>query len=138
MNNPTITLPAPLQPFLGQQYDLLESYRPADLLDFLMQRVGLANDAALAHYLHIAPPVVSKVRSKRLCLSDSLIIRIHEVSGLSVAQIKAEAGIPVFAYAAEVIGRDRRSEGARRRAAERVAKSAQSTAGRAPGWNAGR
>ena len=61
------------------------------LLDTLRERFQLKNDAALCRLLEVAPPVLSKIRGKRLDVGCTLMIRIHEAFGLSIKEIKALA-----------------------------------------------
>jgi plasmid maintenance system antidote protein VapI len=58
------------------------------LLDECTRLAELKNDAALSRALEVAPPVISKLRNDRLPLGASLIIRMHEAFGLSIADIK--------------------------------------------------
>lgn len=62
------------------------------LLDVVIEQLGLKNDAALARLLEVSPPVVSKIRSSVTPISPWLVIRIHEVSRMSVREIKAALG----------------------------------------------
>lgn len=67
--------------------DLLQ-YNPSRLLDTLISNLRLKNDAALARVLEVAPPVISKIRHHRLPVGASLLIRMHEVSGLSIRDLR--------------------------------------------------
>ncbi len=58
------------------------------LFDTLIANLGLKNDAALARALEVAPPVISKVRRAKLAIGASLLIRMHEVSGLSIRDLR--------------------------------------------------
>lgn len=62
------------------------------LLDVIIEQLGLKNDAALARLLEVSPPVVSKIRSSVTPIGPWLVIRIHEVSRMSVREIKAVLG----------------------------------------------
>jgi hypothetical protein len=42
-----------------------ESYNPNHLLDILLGKMQLKNDAALSRMLEVAPPVISKIRHHR-------------------------------------------------------------------------
>jgi len=42
------------------------TYNPNRLLDTLIERLRLKNDAALSRALEVAPPVISKIRHGRL------------------------------------------------------------------------
>lgn len=72
--------------FSQRQYD------PNRLLDTLIRKLALKNDAALARALEVAPPVISKIRYSRLPVGASLLIRMHEVSGMSIYELREEMG----------------------------------------------
>ena len=63
-------------------------YNPNGLLDCLVERLLLKNDAALSRLLNVAPPVISKIRHYRLPVGASILIRMHEVSGLSIRDLR--------------------------------------------------
>lgn len=63
-------------------------HTPHKLLDAVIAQRGLKNDAALAASLQLAPPVISKTRTGRLQVGASLILRLHEVFGMPVAEIR--------------------------------------------------
>lgn len=58
------------------------------LLDELQSRFEIKNDRQLAAKLDISTPVVSRVRNGKCKVSADIIIRIHEVFGLPIAEIK--------------------------------------------------
>lgn len=57
-------------------------------------RLRLRNDAALSRALEVSPPVISKIRHKRSPLGASVLIRMHEVSGLSIRELHELMGGP--------------------------------------------
>jgi len=65
-----------------------ESYDPNRLLDTLLQKMNLKNDAALSRMLEVAPPVISKIRHRRLPVGASLLIRMHETTGMSIRELR--------------------------------------------------
>lgn len=65
-----------------------ESYNPNHLLDVLIERLNLKNDAALCRALEVAPPVISKIRHRSLPVGASMLIRMHEVSQMSVRELR--------------------------------------------------
>lgn len=69
-----------------------EQFNQSVLLDALLSRLGLKTDAALARALDVAPPVLSKVRNNRLPVGATLLIRAHEVSGISIRDLRALMG----------------------------------------------
>jgi plasmid maintenance system antidote protein VapI len=68
------------------------NYDPNNLLDALIEKLGLKNDAALSRALEVAPPVISKIRHRRLPVGASLLIRMHEVSDLSIKDLRILMG----------------------------------------------
>lgn len=50
------------------------------LFDHLINNyvIGKKNDAALARFLEVAPPVISKIRHGRLPVGTELMIRTHD------------------------------------------------------------
>lgn len=66
---------------------------PNRLLDFIVEKMGLKNDAALCRVLGVAPPVVSKIRHHKLPVTARLMIKIHKISDLSIREIEAFLGM---------------------------------------------
>jgi hypothetical protein len=64
------------------------TYDPNRLLDTLLERLKLKNDAALSRLLDVAPPVISKIRHGRLPVGASMLIRMHEETGLSIRELR--------------------------------------------------
>lgn len=64
---------------------------PNILLDTIIERYGVKNDAALSRMLETAPPVLSKVRHRHLPVGPSLVIRIHETFDMPIRDIQALA-----------------------------------------------
>lgn len=67
-------------------------YDPDNLLGSLISKMNLKNDAALSRALEVAPPVISKIRHRRLPVGASLLIRMHEVTDLSIQELRALMG----------------------------------------------
>lgn len=67
-------------------------YDPNRLLDALIVKLNLKNDAALSRALEVAPPLISKIRHRRLPVGASLLIRMHEVSNLSIRELRELMG----------------------------------------------
>lgn len=64
------------------------NYDPAHLLDTLRKRMNLKNDRALADKLDVAAPVISKIRARVLPVGSTILIRMHEVSQLSIRELR--------------------------------------------------
>ena len=67
-------------------------YNPNNLLDVVIGTLRLKNDAALSRALEVAPPVISKVRHHRLPVGASLLIRMNELSGIDIRELRALMG----------------------------------------------
>jgi plasmid maintenance system antidote protein VapI len=65
-----------------------DTYDPNHLLDVLIEKLNLKNDAALCRMLEVAPPVISKIRHRRLPVGASMLIRMHEVTDMSVRELR--------------------------------------------------
>lgn len=68
------------------------TYDPNRLIDALLDRLRLKNDAALCRVLDISPPIISKIRHGRLPVGASILIRMHEETGLHVRQLRELMG----------------------------------------------
>lgn len=68
------------------------NYDPNNLLDALIDRMNLKNDAALCRALEIAPPVISKIRHKKLPVGAQMLITINEVSEISIKELRELMG----------------------------------------------
>jgi len=64
------------------------AYDPNNLLDSLIEKLHLKNDAALSRALEVAPPVISKIRHRSLPVGASLLIRMHEVTQMSIRDLR--------------------------------------------------
>ena len=67
-------------------------YDPNNLLDTLIKQLHLKNDAALSRALEVAPPVISKIRHRRLPVGAPLLIRMHEISDVSIKDLRGLMG----------------------------------------------
>jgi len=59
------------------------------LLDHVIRKLHLKNDAALSRLLEVQPPVISKIRHRALPVGAVMILRLHEVCLMSIAEIRA-------------------------------------------------
>lgn len=67
-------------------------YDPNRLLDAVMLRMGLTNDGALARFLKVAQPVIRGIRHGRLPVAASLLMWMHEATGMSIAELRLLLG----------------------------------------------
>lgn len=65
-------------------------------LDEIRTHLNLASDAALCRAMGVAPPVISKARHGVLPLGANYIIRFHELTGWTIADIKRRLGIETY------------------------------------------
>lgn len=68
------------------------------VFDKVIATFKLKNDAHLARFLNVAPPVISKMRAGRLLPGASIILSLHENACMDVAEIRemlAEDVVPV-------------------------------------------
>jgi hypothetical protein len=79
---------------MNQEHPLTSQpgYNPDNLLDAMIEKLQLKNDAALSRALEVAPPVISKIRHRRLPVGASILIRMHEVSDLTVTELRKLLG----------------------------------------------
>lgn len=68
-------------------------YDPNALLNDVRNHLGVSSDAALCARLDLAPPVMSKIRHKKLTIGPTLLIRLHEETNWSIKDLKARMGI---------------------------------------------
>lgn len=68
------------------------SYNPNRLIDALLGKTQLRNDVALARMLEVAPSVIAKVRHHRLPVGASLLMRMHDLTGISVRDLRVLMG----------------------------------------------
>lgn len=72
----------------------MESYDPDALLDLVIDRKHLRTDAGLSRLLGVGAPVLSKIRHKHLKISNDLLVRLFDISGLDLDYMRRIAGIP--------------------------------------------
>lgn len=68
------------------------AYDPNRMLNAVIERLKLKNDAALCRVLEIQPPIVSKIRHGRVAVGASILIRLHEETGLNVRELREMMG----------------------------------------------
>jgi hypothetical protein len=73
---------------MKNEVSMEHTYNPNRLLDSLLDSMQLKNDAALSRMLEVAPPVLSKIRHHRLPVSASVLMRMHEVTNMSIGDLR--------------------------------------------------
>lgn len=71
-----------------QKAPMRDDYDPNVLMDTLIEKLKLKNDAALARELEVAPPVISKIRHRTLRVGATMLIRMHEASQLTISELR--------------------------------------------------
>lgn len=67
-------------------------YDPVALLDTVMRLLGAKNDRQLSSRLGVTGSQICKVRRRRLSVGPSLLISMHEETGLTLRQLRALMG----------------------------------------------
>ncbi|MBK4734188.1 hypothetical protein [Noviherbaspirillum pedocola] len=70
----------------------LSTYDPNQLLDGMIEYLNVKNDAALSRALAVAPPIISKIRHRKMVVGPALLIRMHEITNLSIRDLRAMMG----------------------------------------------
>lgn len=74
------------------ELDAPATYDPDRLLNGLIDKLKLKNDAALSRALGVYPNAISKIRCRRLPVGASILIRMHEISNLSIGELRTLMG----------------------------------------------
>ncbi|MBY0557382.1 hypothetical protein ACFFKC_11640 [Pseudoduganella danionis] len=64
------------------------SFVPNKLLDTLIEKMNLKNDAELCRVLEVQPPIISKIRHRKLTVGATILLRMHEKSDISIRELK--------------------------------------------------
>jgi hypothetical protein len=64
------------------------SFVPNKLLDTLIERMNLKNDAELCRVLEVQPPIISKIRHRKLNVGATILLRMHEKSNIPIRELK--------------------------------------------------
>jgi DNA-binding transcriptional regulator YdaS (Cro superfamily) len=72
----------------GSQPHETYGYNPHRLLNVLRQNHLLKSDAELARFLEVSPPIICKIRHRTTAVSGALLIRMHEVTGLTIEDLR--------------------------------------------------
>jgi hypothetical protein len=64
------------------------SYDPNHLIDSVLDRMGLADDDALADALRVHPSVIAEIRDMRTLVNAPILLQLHELTGISVIGLR--------------------------------------------------
>jgi hypothetical protein len=67
-------------------------YNPANLLDTLQRLFNVKNDRQLATKLDLQPPLLSKLRNKRIDAPPEFLIHLNEETNFSIRELRALMG----------------------------------------------
>ncbi|WP_426110681.1 hypothetical protein [Massilia sp. PWRC2] len=80
---------------MNKQVANMAVYNPAKVLDAIIAKLKLKNDAALSRVLEVAPPVISKIRHRSLPIGATILLRMHEASAISIRELRALMASPM-------------------------------------------
>lgn len=69
-----------------------EPYDPGRLLTHLAHTLQLKNDIALSKALRVSSSLLKAIREQRLAMTGAILIQMHEVSQLSIAELRRLMG----------------------------------------------
>lgn len=69
------------------------AYNPSALLDTVKRMKRLKNDAALSIALETTPPHISRVRNKVQSIGDTMLLRMHDITGLTGQEMRKIMGV---------------------------------------------
>lgn len=64
------------------------TFVPNKLLDTLIEKMHLKNDAELCRVLEVQPPIISKIRHRKLNVGATILLRMHEKSNIPIRELK--------------------------------------------------
>ena len=70
----------------------------ADLLDLVIDRLQVKNDAGLARVLDLSAPAISRMRKGVLPVGPSTLVRMHEATNLTIGELREAMGLPGRMY----------------------------------------
>ena len=71
------------------------SFVPNKLLDTLIQRMQLKNDAELCRVLEVQPPIISKIRHRKLNVGATILLRLRAPLGFRLASAETVGEKPM-------------------------------------------
>jgi hypothetical protein len=74
------------------------NYKPANLLDTLLKKLALKNDAQLAAELGTDACRISRFRHAALPIGDAVLIRMNELAGMAIGDMREMMGLPRRKY----------------------------------------
>jgi hypothetical protein len=84
------TLPDQMKPPAYPTVD--RPYDPEQLLNSLLDKMHLREDAELAKKLRMDKRLLSKIRERRLQISGSMLMLMQEATGITIAELRCILG----------------------------------------------
>lgn len=69
------------------------SYKPNNLIDYLIEENGLKSDVNLVRRIDMTAPYISKVRHMKLPISNGFLVRAHLAFGVPIRDMICMAGM---------------------------------------------
>lgn len=77
------------------RYDLdSPSYMPTRFMAKVEEKLGTKCDVELARTLQVTYTTIGQVRRRKIPISPTLMVRVHDLTGWSIDEIRNMAGIP--------------------------------------------
>lgn len=76
------------------------NYQPGNLFDRAGEKLGTKSDAQLARQIGTSAPRVSRMRNKILPVTGGILIRLNELTGIAIGDLREMAGLPRRMYIA--------------------------------------
>ena len=70
------------------QTQMHHGYNPSRLLDLVLKTLELRDDSALSRKLKVATKVIKNIREGKIPVAASMLIWIHEATGISIEQLR--------------------------------------------------
>ncbi|HEV2610152.1 MAG TPA: hypothetical protein VGU61_07780 [Noviherbaspirillum sp.] len=75
-----------------QEITIAGPYNPDRLLDTLVEKLDVDNDTELARKLKVARPILEMIRRRELGVSASMLMWMHEASGMAIRDLRTLLG----------------------------------------------
>lgn len=64
------------------------------VIDLVKDKTGVVSDAALCRLLDVKPSFISKIRHEHIPLGATMLVKLNEVSGIPIRDMKQALGLP--------------------------------------------
>jgi hypothetical protein len=77
---------------MDQERQETAAYNPNRLIDALIHHLGLKSDGALSRKLKVAKSVIKNIRHGHIPVGASMLMWMHEATGISINELRALLG----------------------------------------------